>query len=110
MKHTYTTTLILLSIASIHGNAYFRQVGWVNPAPAYGHIHMAVNTDIIANHIHKVQEGIELMKKVTTQVQHKTVQRRAASFFQRVENDLTDIQNDFQGPEINLKIWNRSFN
>ena len=103
MKHTYTTTLILLSIASIHGNAYFRQVGWVNPAPAYGHIHMAVNTDIIAKHIHKVQEGIELMKKVTTQVQHKTVQRRAASFFQRVENDLTDIQNDFNNYQVAIE-------
>ena len=91
------TTLILIfaSIVRIHGNAYFRQVGWVNPAPAYGHIHMAINTDLISTHIQKVQEGITMMKKVATQVQHKIFQRRAASFFQRVENDLTDIQSDF---------------
>ena len=91
--------LILFVIASgitlTQGNAYFQQVGWINPAPSYGHIHMVIDTNLVWNYITKVKEGLGLMRKAVNILPHQDVKRRATTFFEKIELDIDDIVTEF---------------
>ena len=89
--------LLILSsyVSSTKSNAYFQQTGWINPAPSYGHIHMAINTDIVWNHINTVKEGLGSMRKAVNALTHQTIKRRASKFFERIELDIEDVSNEF---------------
>ena len=86
---------IASSISIANGKAYFQHIGWVNPAPSYGHIHMIINTDIIQNQIKNVGEGIKLMQKTIEVLHHSNVKRRATAFFQKATTELHEINIDF---------------
>ena len=70
-------------ITVVKANVYFQQVGWVNPAPAYGHIHMTVDTDKVSLQIKEVSDGISMMKKAVDMLTHPNAKRRASSFFEK---------------------------
>lgn len=91
----YLIIFITCSISISDGKAYFQHLGWVNPAPSYGHIHMVVNIDIIQNQLKNVGKGIELMKKTIEGLQHSNVKKRATAFFRKATTDLYEINSDF---------------
>ena len=81
--------LITNSISIANGNAYFQHLGWVSPAPSYGHIHMIVNIDTIEKQIKNVQTSIELINKTIEK-------RRASAFFRKATTELSKINIDFE--------------
>ena len=87
--------IIICCVTSANSNAYFQQIGWINPAPSYGHIHLAINIDIIGNHINKVKEGLGSMRKAVNSLTHANVKRRASTFFEKMEINLAEVTNEF---------------
>ena len=79
--------LITDSISIANSNAYFQHLGWVSPAPSYGHIHMIVNIDTIEKQIKNVQTSIKLMNKTIEGLQHSNVKRRASNFSEKLLQD-----------------------
>jgi len=72
-------TPICLATA-IQANMYFRRVGWINPNPSYGHIHLSIDLSQIETHLNDMKTTIEHFRNNLQNIHHPLVKVRAQTF------------------------------
>jgi ASC-1-like (ASCH) protein len=56
---------------------------------------VAINKNIICNHIKTVKEGLGSMPKAVNSLTHATVKRRVSIFFEKILLDIADVLKQF---------------
>jgi hypothetical protein len=85
-----------VNIAAGESTIYFQHIGHLNPSPSFGHIHFAIDTKIIANHMTNIKEAIEHVRKLVKEHAHPTLQTKADNFLKRAHLDINSIISDFK--------------
>lgn len=94
-KMRFLSIIICLATA-IQANMYFRRVGWINPNPSYGHIHLSIDLSQIETHLNDMKTTLEHFRNNLQNIHHPLVKVRAQTFIKHSLEEANMLQRKFQ--------------
>jgi len=89
-------SIIVCLATAIQANMYFRRVGWINPNPSYGHIHLSIDLSQIETHLNDMKTTLEHFRNNLQNIHHPLVKVRAQTFIKHSLEEANMLQRKFQ--------------
>jgi hypothetical protein len=89
-------SIIVCLATAIQANMYFRRVGWINPNPSYGHIHLSIDLSQIETHLNDMKTTLKHFCNNLQNIHHPLVKVLAQTFTKHSLEEANMLQRKFQ--------------
>jgi len=96
MKGFSVLALLILYWSVIDANTYFQNVGWINPSPSYGHVHLTIDLNRVETHLENMFDTLNDLFFKAVEFRQPHISARCQKFLINTKEELRNLKERMQ--------------
>lgn len=96
MKGFSVFALLMIYWSVIDANTYFQNVGWINPSPSYGHVHLTIDLNRVETHLENMFDTLNDLYFKAVEFRQPHISARCQKFLINTKEELRNLKERMQ--------------